>query len=311
VPTGPTDVTKAVPEIDLPELLRHAKEKGVRLRLWMHWRALAPQLDEALALYEKWGVEGIMVDFMDRDDQEMVNWYYEVAEKAARHKLTVTWHGAYKPTGMERTWPNVLTYEAAYNQEYNKWDPKGTPPEHNIDIALVRMLAGPVDYHQGGMRNVLPADFRPQDASPRVQGTRGHQLAMYIVYQNHLPMMVDYPSAYRGQPELPFLVAIPTTWDETRVLEARFGDCIALARRNKDDWYIGAMTADKPRELAIALDFLDERRYEAEVWRDDLAAGPTKMERTRSVVTANEKLRVPIPPSGGAAIKIALQSDFH
>jgi alpha-glucosidase len=155
-PKGPTDVTRARPELDLPEVLRYAAEKGVRLRLWVHWRALRPQLDEALATYERWGIEGIMVDFMDRDDQEMVNFYHEVAEKAARHKLTVTLHGSYKPTGMERTWPNVLNYEAALNQEYNKWDPVGTPPEHNLNIASIRMLAGPLDYHQGGLRCAAP-----------------------------------------------------------------------------------------------------------------------------------------------------------
>ena len=159
-PNGPTEVTKSIPEIDMPELLRYAKEKGVRLRLWMHWKALQPQLDEALQVYEDWGIEGIMIDFMDRDDQEMVAFYHEVSEKAAKHHLTVNWHGAYKPTGMERTWPNVLNYEAALNQEYNKWDKVGTPPEHNLDIAFIRTIAGPVDYHQGGMRNVMPENLR-------------------------------------------------------------------------------------------------------------------------------------------------------
>jgi alpha-glucosidase len=165
-PKGPTDVTKAAPAIDLPELLRHAKAKGVRLRLWMHWKALRPQIDEAFAAYERWGVEGVMVDFMDREDQEMVRFYHQMAAKAAKHRLTLTLHGAYKPTGMERTWPNVLTYEAVLNQEYNKWQPagvKGTPPAHNLDVAFVRMLAGPLDYHQGGMRSVPPVEYRFRD----------------------------------------------------------------------------------------------------------------------------------------------------
>ena len=265
---------------------------------------MAPQIDEAFPLYEKWGVEGVMVDFMDRDDQEMVKFYHDVAEKAARHKLTVVWHGAYKPTGMERTWPNVLTYEAALNQEYNKWDAKGTPPEHGLDVALVRMLAGPVDYHQGGMRNVLPADFQPHYNSPTVQGTRGQQLATYIVYQNHLAMMADYPAAYRGQPDLPFLVHIPTTWDETRVLRAEFGKCVAIARRSGQDWYIGAMTASEPQSLDLPLTFLGPGQFRAEIWTDDRAAGPTVVVRSEQIVAANDTLHIEIPPSGGAAIRL-------
>ena len=153
---------------------------------------------------------------------------------------------------MERTWPNVLTYEAVLNQEYNKWQPpgvRGTPPGHNLDVAFVRMLAGPLDYHQGGMRSVLPEDYQPRDKAPPVQGTRGHQLAMYVVYQNHLPMMADYPAAYRGQPGLEFLVEVPTTWDETRVLHAEVGRCLVIARRSGDAWYLGGMTAGEGREL--------------------------------------------------------------
>lgn len=219
-PDGPTDVTKSIPEIDLPELLRYARDKGVRLRLWMHWRALQPQLDEALQAYEEWGVEGVMIDFMDRDDQEMVAFYHEVAEKAAKHHLTVNWHGAYKPTGMERTWPNVLNYEAALNQEYNKWDKVGTPPEHNLDVAFIRTIAGPVDYHQGGMRSVMPEDLKVRNLAPLVQGTRGHQLAMFVIYENHLPMLADFPSAYSGQDGLAFMTIVPANWDETRVLKA-------------------------------------------------------------------------------------------
>ncbi len=218
-PNGTTDITKAAPSIDMPELLRYAREKNVRLRLWLHWLALKPQIDEAFRVYEAWGIEGVMVDFMDRDDQEMVAFYHEMASKAAQHHLTVTLHGAYKPTGLERTWPNVLNYEAALNQEYDKWEKPGepgTPPAHNLDIAFVRMLAGPLDYHQGGMRSVLPENYQPHDKGPSVQGTRGHQLAMYVVYQNHLPMLADYPAAYEGQAGLDFLAEVPATWDETR-----------------------------------------------------------------------------------------------
>lgn len=301
-PKGPTDVTKATPSIDLPEVLRYAKQKGVRLRLWMHWQALQPQIDEAFAQYEKWGIEGVMVDFMDRDDQQMVRFYHEMAAKAAHHRLTLTLHGAYKPTGMERTWPNVLSYEAVLNQEYNKWQPpgvKGTPPEHNLGVAFVRMLAGPLDYHQGGMRNVLPDDYKFRDKAPPVQGTRGHQMAMYVVYQNHLSMMADSPAAYRGQPGLKFLVEIPATWDETRVLHAEVGQCIVIARRKGNAWYLGGMTATSQRELTLPLNFHGEGQFGAELFLDNPPAGPTAVARRTQSISPATPLRITMPRAGG------------
>jgi alpha-glucosidase len=303
-PNGPTDVTTAAPSIDLPELLRYAKEKGVRLRLWMHWKALKPQIDEAFATYERWGIEGVMVDFMDRDDQEMVRFYHEMARKAAEHHLTVTLHGAYKPTGMERTWPNVLSHEAVLNQEYNKWRGRGTPPGHNLDAAFIRMLAGPLDYHQGGMRNVLPEEYQFRDVAPPVQGTRGHQLAMYVVYQNHLPMMADYPAAYRGQPGLKFLVEVPTSWDETRVLHAEVGKCIVIARRKGENWYLGGMTANEARKLNLPLDVLGDRSYTAELYADEPAEGPTAVSLRKQNVSAADPLFVEIPRSGGFTARL-------
>ena len=306
-PKGPTDVTTPAPSIDMPELLRYAKEKGVRLRLWMHWKALKPQLDEAFAIYEKWGIEGVMIDFMNRDDQEMVQWYHEVAEKAAKHHLTVTWHGAYKPTGMERTWPNSLSYEAVLNQEYNKWQPrgvKGTPPSHNLDVAFIRNIAGPLDYHHGGMRNLLPNDYQFRDVAPPVQGSRGHQLAMYVVYLNHLPMMADYPAAYRGQPGLDFLVTVPTTWDETRVLHAELGKCIVVARRKGNDWYLGGMTADKPCTLDLPLKFLGQGSTKAKLYLDDAVAGPTHLKPNTQTLSATDSLPIEIPAFGGFAAEL-------
>ncbi|WP_165069288.1 glycoside hydrolase family 97 protein [Paludisphaera rhizosphaerae] len=305
-PKGPTDVTKAAPSIDMPELLAYAKKKGVRLRLWMHWKALKPQIEEAFATYERWGIEGVMVDFMDRDDQEMVRFYQEMASRAAAHHLTLTLHGAYKPTGLERTWPNVLTYEAALNQEYNKWQPKGvkgTPPYHNLDIAFIRGIAGPLDYHHGGMRNVLPEDYRFRDKAPPVQGTRGHQLAMYVVYLDHLPMMADSPTAYLGQPGLDFLVEVPTTWDETRVLRAEFGRCLVVARRKADAWYLGGMTAVEPRDLVIPLDFL-KTPCDADIQTDDPTIGPTALLRRRERVSPTDALKIAVPRDGGFVARL-------
>ena len=311
-PNGPTDVTRAAPSIDLPELLRYAEERGVRLRLWMHWKALQPQIDEAFRRYEEWGIEGVMVDFMDRDDQEMVRFYHEMAEKAAKHRLTLTFHGAYKPTGMERTWPNVLSYEAVLNQEFNKWQPpgtRGTPPEHNLDVAFIRMLAGPLDYHQGGMRSVLPENYRWRDKAPPVQGTRGHQLAMYVVYQNHLSMLADYPAAYRGEPGLDFLVQVPANWDETRVLRAEMGRCLVIARRAGRDWYLGGMTAAESRELDLPLDFLGEGSFAAALYLDDPAGGPTAIQQRKQLLSRGDTARITMPASGGFAARLVPAAD--
>ncbi len=305
-PNGPTDVTTAAPSIDMPELLRYAKEKGVRLRLWMHWKALKPQLDEAFALYEQWGIEGVMIDFMNRDDQEMVRWYHEVAKKAAQHHLTVTWHGTYKPTGMERTWPNVLSYEAVLNQEYNKWERAGslgTPPTHNLNVAFIRMLAGPLDYHQGGMRNELPANRHLQSVAPPVQGTRCHQLAMYVVYQNHLPMMADYPAAYRGQAGLDFLVDVPATWDETHVLHAEMGKCLVIARRSGTAWYIGGMTGGEPRTLELPLEFLGEGSFHGDVYTDAPPRGPTAVNHSEQTLSSADTFKITMPAAGGFAAR--------
>lgn len=304
-PQGPTDVTTAAPSIDMPELLRNAQEKGIRLRLWVHWKALKPQLDEAFAIYEKWGIEGVMIDFMNRDDQEMVNWYHEVAEKAARHHLTVTWHGAYKPTGMERTWPNVLNYEAVLNQEYNKSSTtRGALPEHNLNVAFIRNIAGPLDYHQGGMRSEVPENYQPSRKAPPVQGTRGHQLAMNVVYLNHLPMLADYPAAYRGQPGFEFLTELPANWDETRVLHAEMGRSIVVARRKGDKWYLGGMTADQKQVLDLSLDFLGDGSFEAEFYLDNPAEGPTALTIRNQSVSKDDTLPVKMPPSGGFAARI-------
>ena len=302
VPDGPTDVTTAVEGLDVEELFRYAKQKGVRLRVWSHWKALRPQIDQALPLYAGWGAEGIMVDFMDRDDQEMVAFYHEVAKKAAENRLTVSFHGSYKPTGMERTWPNVLTYESALNQEYNKWDDRGTPPSHNLDVAFVRMIAGPVDYHQGGMRHTLPEQYSPTYQAPYVQGTRAHQLAMFVVYQNHLPMLADFPAAYREQPGLDFLSSVPTSWDETRVLDAVIGKRIVVARRRGTSWYVGGMAGDKEQEVRVPLAFMSPGKYDARWYEDPPEnSSPAEVVARQAKFETTDSFRVRMGAGGGFA----------
>ncbi len=306
VPYQGADITKSVPEIDLPEVLSYARQKGVRLRLWMHWQAARSQMQTAFPLYEKWGIQGVMLDFMDRDDQEMVNFLFEAIRLAAKHHLTVTLHGASKPTGLCRTYPNLLTTEAVLNLEYDKWDALGVPPEHEVTVPFIRMLAGPLDFHQGSFHHVIPQDFKPRNIAPAVKGTRARTLASYVVFENHLPMVADYPAAYRGQPGLQFLKQVPTTWDETRVLSGTVGKYITIARKSGQQWYVGSMTDSSPRELTIPLDFVGPGKFVAEVYADDLEAPdqPSKLTIRRFEVSSGDTIRAALAPAGGHVIRL-------
>jgi alpha-glucosidase len=305
VPYEGADIAKALPEIDLPEVIRYAKEKNVRLRLWMHWQAAQKHMQRVFPLYEQWGIEGVMVDFMDRDDQEMVNFYHRLAELAAKHHLTVTLHGAYKPTGMSRTWPNVLNYEGVLNLEYNKWDPKGVTPDYELIIAFTRMLAGPLDFHQGSFQHVSPADYRPRHTSPQTISTRARTLATYVVLENHLPMVADSPSVYEGQAELPFLVDIPETWDETRVLSGEVGKYTCIARRQGSDWYLAALNDGHARKLSVALSFLGSSDYQMKSYADDVVmASRSRPLFAQRRTTANETLNIELLPAGGFCAKL-------
>ena len=252
------DPTKAVGGLDLPEVLTYAKAKGVRIRLWMNWGAAAAFMDKAFPLYREWGIEGVMLDFMDRDDQEMNRFVRKAVKLAADNRLTVTLHGCPKPTGLERTYPNLLTHEGVMNLEYDKWDKVGITPDHEVTVPFTRMLAGPLDFHQGSFRTVKPEAFKPRNAAPLVMGTPARTLASYVVYQNHLSMVADYPSAYRGHPGLPVLAAVPTTWDDTKVLDAKVGEYIIIARKSGTEWHLGAMTDGKARTIHVSLRFLGE-----------------------------------------------------
>ncbi|MBO0798707.1 MAG: glycoside hydrolase family 97 catalytic domain-containing protein, partial [Blastocatellia bacterium] len=225
------DITRALPEIDLPAVIAYAHKKGVRLRLWMHWEAAKAYMDRAFPLYHSWGIEGVMIDFMDRDDQEMINFRHRLLQKAAENQLTVTFHGVSKPTGLERTYPNLLTSEGVLNLEYNKWDKTGCTPEHQLNVAFTRMLAGPLDFHQGSFRGISVEKYKPRNIAPYVMGTPSRTLASYVVYQNHLSMVADYPEAYQGHPGLKILAKIPTSWDDTRFLSGSVGEYIVIARR--------------------------------------------------------------------------------
>jgi alpha-glucosidase len=299
------DITTSVPEIDLPAVVDYARQRGVRLRLWMHWEAAKAHMNTAFPVYERWGIEGVMLDFMNRDDQQMVAFLEEAVQLAAKHHLTVTLHGASKPTGLRRTYPNLLTSEAVMNLEYDKWDEEGISPEHELRVPFIRMLAGPLDFHQGSFRHVWPRDYTPQRIAPVVQGTRARTLASYVVLENHLPMVADYPAAYREQPGLELLAEIPTTWDETRVVSGAIGEHITIARRSGKEWYVGSMTDEASRKLTIPLDFVGSGRFVAEVYADDLRADePSKLTSRRLQVSAADTIRAELAPAGGHVIRL-------
>jgi alpha-glucosidase len=304
--SDPADLFKLNPAIDMPELLAYARRKNIGLILWCVWITLDRQLQEALDLFEKWGVKGIKVDFMDRDDQKVVNFYKKVAIEAAKRKLVVDFHGAFKPTGLRREYPNVLTREGVLGLEYSKWS-KSVTPEHDLLIPFIRMLAGPMDFTPGAMRNATEKNFQPVFSEPMSQGTRCHQLAMFVVYESPLQMLCDSPSAYEREPEImDFLTKVPTVWDETKALEAKVGDYVVVARRSGADWYVGAMTDWTPRDLEVDLSFLGAGEYTVEIYADGVNAAKFASDYTKSnaVVRAADRLKIKLAPGGGWAARL-------
>ncbi len=304
--SDPADLFKLNPAIDMPELLAYARQKNVGLILWCVWLTLDRQLQEALDLFEKWGVKGIKVDFMDRDDQKVVNFYKKVAVEAAARRLLVDFHGAFKPTGLRREYPNVLTREGVLGLEYSKWSNSVTP-EHDLLIPFIRMLAGPMDFTPGAMRNATEKNFKPVFSEPMSQGTRCHQLAMFVVYESPLQMLCDSPSAYEREPEImDFLATVPTVWDETKALDAKVGDYLVVARRSGAEWYVGAMTDWTPRDLEVDLSFLGAGEYRAEIYADGLNASKLASDYTKSkaIVRAGDRLKIKLAPGGGWAARL-------
>ena len=309
--SAPDDLFKINPEIDMTDLLAYARGKNVGIVLWCVWYTLDKQMDRALDQFAKWGVKGVKVDFMNRDDQKMLGFYWRCAEAAAKRRLVVDFHGAHKPTGMRRAYPNVLTNEGVMGLEYSKWSATVTP-EHDLLIPFIRMLAGPMDYTPGAMRNAQEKPFRTVFDVPMSQGTRCHQLAMYVVYESPLQMLCDSPSSYEREPEImSFLSAAPTVWDETRALDAKVGDYLAVARKSVRDWYIGAMTDWTPRTLELKLDFLDDGTYEAEIYADGANADRYASDYKKEVrqVARGDVLKIELAPGGGWAARITKKSE--
>jgi alpha-glucosidase len=295
-----------VPAIDMNAIAAHAQAKHVGLIMWVVWKTLDLQMQPALDQFERWGVKGIKVDFMQREDQWMVNFYERVAQEAAKRRLLVDFHGAYKPTGLYRTYPHVVTSEGVLGLEQSKWSDLASP-DNAVTFPFMRMLAGPVDYTPGAMMNATKSDFKPVFNRPGSQGTRCQQLAMYVVYESPLQMLADAPSNYRKEPEsLAFLSRVPTVWDETRVLNAKVGEYIVTARRSGRDWYLGALTNWTARDIEIDLSWLGAGAFTADVFRDGPNAGRAGVdyERAELALTAGDRLTLRLAPGGGFAARI-------
>ncbi len=298
-----TNTLKCNPDIDVEELVAYGKEKGVGIILWTLWGPLDEHLTEALDLYREWGVKGIKVDFMQRSDQYMVNFYERVAKEAGARELLVDYHGAFKPAGLRRAYPNVINYEGVKGMENVKWSSDITPL-HDLTIPFIRMAAGPMDFTPGAMDNAHEVNYMARFDRPMSMGTRCHQLAMYVVYTSPLQMLCDNPSNYyRERESAQFISEIPTTWDETRVLEAEVADHVVVARRNGENWYIGAMSADLAREFELDLSFLGDGEFEAVIMEDGPNARKMAQDYVRkfALLSKGESLKIRMVEGGGWA----------
>jgi alpha-glucosidase len=303
LPNPDVDITVPIEAVNIEEIIAYAGDRDVRIILWVLSQHIDRQMDEALAQYEAWGAAGIKVDFMDSDDQDMVNWYHKLARKAAAHHLVIDFHGAYKPTGVSRTLPNMITREGVLGNEYTKWSDLITP-RHTVVLPYTRGLLGEMDFTPGGFNHIHPEDFVAVggDApNPTVMGTRCHQLAMLVVYESAFTVICDSPYNYKDQPGADFLKLVPTTWDETRYVGGYPGEDIILARRKGKTWYVGGMTNEDPRRSEFVLDFLEEGRYNATLWKDgdDAGSEPSHLAKESFEVNSGESFAIQMQRGGG------------
>jgi alpha-glucosidase len=302
-----TNLFELTPGMDMPYLATYAKEKGVGLVLWTSAYALTRQMQEGLDRFREWGIKGIMVDFLDRDDQEMVDFCEKVALETAKRNLFVDFHGSYKPTGLRRKYPNVITREGAMVQEYYKFSEKQSP-KHELMIPFIRCMAGPLDYEPGNMKNEIKENFKPMNNKPVSLGTRIHQMAMYIVYESPYSKMGGNPSDYLREPEYTqFMVNIPTVWDETKVLDSKLGDYVVILRQAANgDYYLGAMNDWTPKDFTIDCSFLKAGKYEIEIYKDGINADRYASDYKHEVleITGTSSLKIHLAPGGGWVGKI-------
>ncbi|MBC8033186.1 MAG: glycoside hydrolase family 97 protein [Chitinophagaceae bacterium] len=301
------DLLKVTDKLNMEELVRYAKEKKVGLILWCVWRTLDAQMEDALKQFERWGISGLKVDFMDRDDQVVVDFHERLLRKAAEKKMLVSYHGAYHPTGHYRTFPNNINVEGVRGLEWNKFNQEGAGPENDLLIPFIRMFAGPMDYTPGAMHSFNKADWRANFNRPSSQGTRCHQLAMYIAYFAPLQMLSDAPTSYENEPPvLKFIAGIPTVWDETIPLAGAAGSFLGIARRKGETWYVAAMNSWNAHSLPIDFSFLGTRRYKAVLFADGRNADRVGDDyiTTERELSGSDKLNLELAPGGGWAARL-------
>ena len=302
------DLFQVIPEIDIQELVDYGKERGVGIILWAGYWAFSRDMEKVCRHYSEMGVKGFKVDFMDRDDQLMVNFHARAAETAARYDLMLDFHGTYKPTGLSRRWPNVVNYEGVHGLEQMKWKPKECDQvPYDVTVPFIRMAAGPMDYTQGAMRNASKSNYRPVYNEPMSQGTRCRQLAEYVVFDSPLNMLCDSPSNYIAEAECTeFIAACPETWDESLGVNGEIGKYITIARRSGDAWYVGALTNWDERDITLDLSFLGEGEWSLDIFQDGPNAEKAARDyvHTTATVPADRKITAHLAPGGGWAAKI-------
>lgn len=293
------DLLKINPALNLQEIVDYGKQKNVGVVVWAYWYAITQGMDKAFPHYAKMGIKGFKIDFIDRDDQVAVKSLYDIAKLAADNKLIVDYHGAFKPTGLQRTYPNVIGYEGVKGLENFKWANEDQP-RYTVSIPFIRMMAGPMDYTSGAFRNVNQANFRPINNLPMAKGTRCNQLAQFVVFEAPFQMLSDNPTTYIKEQECTdFMTKIPAAFDETVALDSKIAEYVALARRKGDTWFVGAMTNWTPRDLTLDFSFLPSGNYEAEVFKDGLNANRDGTDYKKEVIKISSGAKVPVQLSGG------------
>ena len=302
------DLMQVVKDINLKELVNYAAAKNVGIILWAGYYAFDRDMENLCRHYAELGVKGFKVDFMDRDDQEMVAFNYRAAETCAKYKLLLDLHGMYKPSGLNRTYPNVLNFEGVHGLENMKWSPESVDQvKYDVTIPFIRQVAGPMDYTQGAMRNAVKGSYFPCNSEPMSQGTRCRQLALYVIFESPLNMLCDTPGNYERETECTdFITGIPTVWDETHILDAKLGEYIVTARRKGDHWYIGGITDGTARNLEIDCSFLGDKDYVGDLFKDGMNAHRIGKDFKRESVRLNkqDKLKIHLAPGGGFAIRL-------
>lgn len=290
--------------VDVPALVRYAAKKNVKVWVWCYAESVMKQMNEAFPLLEKWGVAGVKIDFINRDDQVGVQFYYDVARVAAEHHLMADFHGTRTPWGIERTYPNVLSYEGVLGLENNKVGRRDSPVDRTV-FAFTRLLAGPMDYTPGAFNNATEDGFIAQNTNPMAMGTRAQQLALYVVFQTPIQMVSDSPQMYVDQPAFQFIRDVPASWDSTHVVNGEPGEYVTIARRHGDDWYLGSITNWTSRTLQVPLSFLSPGEYRAEIYADAADAGtnPTHVAISKQIVRRGQTLTLPLASGGGCAIR--------